>query len=132
MLAAEAATLTAARGAVAVGPRTAACTTHIVRRSATASRCCPPPTPRVRCRCLLGLAVELYYVSSVEERRALVDEGVAMARRLGDPTLLIDALSGAFNALWTPGHEDERLAVRRRVARPGPRGAATSTPRRSR
>ena len=25
------------------------------------------------------------------------------------PTLLIDALSGAFNALWTPGHEAERL-----------------------
>jgi hypothetical protein len=76
----------------------------------TSLRVLPGVDSAVRARCLLGLAIELYYVSSVEERRALVDEGVAMARRLADPVLLIDVLSGAFNALWVPGFEAERLA----------------------
>ena len=42
----------------------------------------PAEDGALRCRVLLGLANELYYGASFEERRALVDEGLAMARRL--------------------------------------------------
>ena len=47
----------------------------------------PPQDGALRCRTLLGLANELYYGATFEERRALVDEGLAMARRLGDDEL---------------------------------------------
>lgn len=108
VLAAQAATLTV-RGALWQSARHSGVHEHIVTALRDSLAVLPACDSPVRCRCLIGLAVELYYVSSVEERRALVDEGVAMAQRLADPDLLIDALSGAFNALWTPGHEAERL-----------------------
>ena len=42
----------------------------------------PPRTARCAAGCCSALANELYYGASFEERRALVDEGLAMARRL--------------------------------------------------
>jgi hypothetical protein len=57
---------------------------------------------------MLSLALEIYYGSTFEERRALCDEGLAMARRLGDEALLLDACQLAFTALWRPSTAPER------------------------
>ena len=62
----------------------------------------------VRCRVMLSLALEIYYGSTFEERRALVDEGLAMARRLQDDALLLDACQLAHIALWRPSTALER------------------------
>ena len=70
----------------------------------------PPQDGALRCRTLLGLANELYYGATFEERRALVDEGLAMARRLGDDELVLDACQIAFVSLWSPRTAAERLA----------------------
>lgn len=65
-----------------------------------------------RCRVMLALALMLYYDPSAQaEVRALVDEGVAMARRIGDPALQSWSVLTAWKALWTPAHADDRLAL---------------------
>lgn len=64
-----------------------------------------------RCRLQLALAVELYYDrSALAERRALVESGLAAARRSGDPSLRAWALRAAWLASWAPRHTEERLA----------------------
>ena len=65
----------------------------------------------LRCRAMLALASELYYASAPQERRALVDEALAMARRIGDPALLQHALVTAFVATWWPSSAPSRLAL---------------------
>ena len=69
----------------------------------------PAEDSPLRCRTMLGLANELYYGSTFEERRALVDEALAMARRIDDDALLLDACQIAFSALWCPRTTPERL-----------------------
>lgn len=65
-----------------------------------------------RCRVMLALAALLYYEPSAgAELRALADEGVAMARRIGDPGLLSWSALTAWKALWTPAHADLRLTL---------------------
>lgn len=65
-----------------------------------------------RCRVMLALALLLYYEPSARaEVGALVDEGLAMARRLGDPDLLAWAVLTAWKALWTPEYAEERLEL---------------------
>ena len=59
---------------------------------------------------LLSLANELYFGATFEERRALVDEALAMARRLGDDRLLLDALLVAHIALVHARTAEQRLA----------------------
>ncbi len=84
----------------------------------------------LRCRTMLGLANELYYGSTFEERRALVEEALAMARRLDEPALLLDACQIAFVALWCPRTGEDRLRyieeavtlARASRGRPGIRG----------
>ena len=49
----------------------------------------PHTDSELRCRVMLGLAGELYYGSSPQERDALAEEAVAIARRIGDPALLM-------------------------------------------
>ncbi len=71
----------------------------------------PAQDSPLRCRCLVGLALELYYGTGVEERRALTEESLAMARRLGDPELLTDVLLGAVNSLWAPGSAQLRAEL---------------------
>ncbi|HEX6917221.1 MAG TPA: BREX system ATP-binding domain-containing protein, partial [Phycicoccus sp.] len=61
-----------------------------------------------RCLVMLALAVELYYGSGTAERTALVEEGLAMARRLGDDGLLLDALLLSNSALWAPATTEHR------------------------
>lgn len=65
--------------------------------------------PATRCRLQLALAVELYYADhSVAETRALVDTGMALARRVGDPRLLWWAARAAWMASWTPAQVVDR------------------------
>ena len=66
----------------------------------------------VRCRLLMGLAREQYYTLEWHEVDALVEEAVAMARRLGDPALLVEMLQAAYSAVWRRATTD----VRRRWA----------------
>jgi tetratricopeptide (TPR) repeat protein len=68
----------------------------------------PEADSPLRCRVMLSLALEIYYGSTFEERRALVDEGLAMARRIGDDSLLLDGCQLAFTALWQPSTAPER------------------------
>ena len=64
-----------------------------------------------RCRLLVALAVELYYVEgSSAERRALADTGLALARRIGDPALLWWAARSAWLACWSPAQTVDRSA----------------------
>ena len=63
-----------------------------------------------RCRLLLALAVELYYdVGAIAERRALVEAGLALARRLGDPAVLWWATRAAYIASWAPSFTPARI-----------------------
>jgi hypothetical protein len=71
----------------------------------------PAEDSDLRCRTMLALANELYVTVSFAERRALCDEGLAMARRLGDPLLLMQACQVVFVALWAPSTVAERVAL---------------------
>ncbi len=53
-----------------------------------------------RCRAMLALAGEIYYGATPREREALTAEAVAMARRLGDPVLVLNALVKGAIGVW--------------------------------
>ena len=65
---------------------------------------------RARATALLGLRLDP--VTDQGRREALLDEGVAMARRLGDPDALVSLLSASALVNWPP----ERAAVRAAAA----------------
>ncbi|SFB72278.1 Transcriptional regulatory protein, C terminal [Nocardioides terrae] len=69
----------------------------------------PEGDGELRCRTLLALANELAEQTTFAERAALVDEATAMARRLGDPRLVIDTCLVGFVALWTAWTAGDRL-----------------------
>jgi hypothetical protein len=69
----------------------------------------PEGDGELRCRTLLALANELFEQASFAERSGLVDEATAMARRIGDPRLIVDALLVGFVALWTVWTAADRL-----------------------
>lgn len=71
----------------------------------------PPEDSELRCRSMLALANELDVTLSYAERRALCDEALAMARRLGDRMLVMDACQISFVALWLPRTAPERLEL---------------------
>ena len=62
----------------------------------------PAGDSRSRCLVLLSLANEEYFRAPYAERRVWYDEGLAMARRLDDPRLLLDALMIGHIAAFTP------------------------------
>lgn len=64
-----------------------------------------------RCRVMVSLAGEIYYGASPREREALAEEAVAMARRLGDPALLVNILIRAVIAIWRGANAPQRLAM---------------------
>ena len=67
---------------------------------------------RVRCVLMLALAVQLYYRRGSEpEIEALVDEGTAVARRLGDPALRGWAAHAGWLALWRSASLERRHAL---------------------
>jgi hypothetical protein len=72
-------------------------------------RALPEEDSPLRCRVMLSLALETYYGTGHDERVALVEEGLAMADRLGDPALRLDGYQLAFVALWCPRTAPQRL-----------------------
>jgi hypothetical protein len=58
---------------------------------------------------MLALANESFWVAPFPERAALIDEATDMARRIGDPRLVIDACLVGFVALWVVWTATERL-----------------------
>lgn len=65
----------------------------------------------VLARVLGRLATELYFSPRADERSALSEEAVAMARRLGNPAALASTLSARYLALWGPDDAEERAAL---------------------
>jgi len=63
----------------------------------------PGDDTEVRCRLLMLLAGELFYSRRPAEIDALVEESIAMARRLGDRRLLLSALVYGFSSTWRRG-----------------------------
>ena len=77
-----------------------------------ALRVLPETDSPTRALLLLSLAVELYYdQDSPAERAALVDAGLLVARRLGDPQVLAWATRAAWLATWSPSRTEARLAL---------------------
>lgn len=64
-----------------------------------------------RCRVMVSLAGEIYYGATPQEREALAEEAVAMARRLGDPGLLVNILIRAVIAIWRGANAAQRLEM---------------------
>jgi tetratricopeptide (TPR) repeat protein len=62
-----------------------------------------------RCRVMLALAGEIYYGSTPQEREALCEEAVAMAHRIGDRELTLNACLNAAIAVWRGGTAQWRL-----------------------
>jgi tetratricopeptide (TPR) repeat protein len=71
----------------------------------------PAKDDALRCRVMLGLANELYYSATFEERRALIEQALAMARRLGDDSLVLDACEVGYVSLWAPETAELRLEL---------------------
>jgi len=57
------------------------------------------------------MAVELYWTTARERRRALCEDATAMARRLADQAGLAQVLVARIVATWSPATLDERLAL---------------------
>ncbi|MBB3044865.1 ATP-binding protein [Nocardioides soli] len=64
-----------------------------------------------RCRVMLSLAGETYYGSTPQEREALAEEAVAMARRLDDPALVLNSLIRSTIATWRGANAGQRLEM---------------------
>jgi len=62
-------------------------------------------------RVLGRLATELYYSDRTEERVALGEQAVAMARRIGDRATLASTLGARFLTLWGPENSVQRRQI---------------------
>ena len=72
----------------------------------------PEDDSALRARLLARLAVDYRVIPEASARIAtLSDEALAMARRLGDPAVLMFVLIARRVALWGPDNLDERLAI---------------------
>ena len=72
--------------------------------------------------------------SAVGGRAALAEDAVAMARRIGDEQLLVDACEVGFAAIWSPANGARRLALateamERAPSGSGPTAASSRRPR---
>jgi class 3 adenylate cyclase/tetratricopeptide (TPR) repeat protein len=65
---------------------------------------------RERARLLATLAAELTFAGDWPRRKALTDESVAIADRLGDPETTSEVLSARFITYWTPETLAQRVA----------------------
>jgi class 3 adenylate cyclase len=63
-----------------------------------------------RARLLATLASELTFARDWARRKALSDESVAIADRLGDPETISEVLSARFITIWTPETLGQRVA----------------------
>jgi DNA-binding SARP family transcriptional activator len=71
----------------------------------------PHEDSEVRCRLLVLLAGELFYSWRPAEIDALVEESLAMARRLGDRRLLLSVLTYGFSTRWRRSTIEARRAM---------------------
>lgn len=71
----------------------------------------PEEDSELRCRVLLAMSTELYYRVGHDEREALADAGLEMARRLGDPELLVHACEVWVVGAWRPSTAPARVAI---------------------
>ena len=62
----------------------------------------PTQDSELRCRVMLALALEPYNADAPHEIEALTEHGLAMARRIDDPALLVWASIAAYQARWQP------------------------------
>ena len=84
---------------------------YIISTLRRALRELPAEDSELRCRALLVLATELYHSDAPAYREALSEQGMAMARRLGDRALLVWACQAAFIATWRPATAPDRLRL---------------------
>lgn len=75
-----------------------------------ALRACGEHDSAARARLLGILSAELTFAGDWQHRRALSDESLAIASRLGEPHTLSEVLSERFITIWTPETLDQRLA----------------------
>ncbi|MEV0230797.1 BTAD domain-containing putative transcriptional regulator [Nonomuraea sp. NPDC050786] len=85
---------------------------RLVHRFEAALRAVPPGDRPERARLLGGLAEELYNATDDPRRDAMALEAVEMARRLGDPRLLVRMLNARYLSLPAlPAHAPEPLEI---------------------
>jgi len=77
----------------------------------------PTGDSALRARLLGRLAAATYWSAPLQQRDALSQEAIEMARRLGDPGVLVASLSSRRYALWSPENIDERLRDTREILR---------------
>lgn len=65
----------------------------------------------LRIRLLARLAGALRDEHTMDRRAAISAEALEVARRIGDPTSLVHALSARFWAIWGPDHLDEMTTI---------------------
>jgi hypothetical protein len=87
---------------------------EVVDRSERVLRRLPPGDSKPRCQMLVNLALELEGEGD-ERGFAAAYEAEAMARRLGDPHLLLMALNAVLLEQYWPGGHAERLRVGREL-----------------
>ena len=83
----------------------------------------PPHDSALRARASARLGQRLNPVTDQARREALIDEGVAMARRLGDDDALVSLLSAAALVNRSPGRDEVCLAAADEVIALAGRGA---------
>jgi tetratricopeptide (TPR) repeat protein len=66
---------------------------------------------------LLALLAALIHQDSPERGTSLSQEGVEMARRIGDSAALAHALAGRQDAVWRPDNLEDRLAIATEIVR---------------
>ena len=101
----------------------------VVARCAAASTGCRAEDGALRCRVMLGLASEIYYGATLEERRGAGRGGrwrwpAGSATR----TLLLDACRSAFVVALAPEHRAAAARARRARRSSSPASSATSGP----
>jgi tetratricopeptide (TPR) repeat protein len=79
----------------------------------------PDEDSRNRALVLARLALVEYFFADYDERRARSDEAVAMARRLGAPVVVAQALMARVLTLDGPDDHEEQLAVGTEITRIG-------------
>jgi tetratricopeptide (TPR) repeat protein len=84
---------------------------HVVALLEEALAALPPEDASLRARLLARLAGALRDDPSRRRRDEVSAEGVAMARRIGDPATLAYSLSARYTAIWRPDNAEELLGL---------------------
>ncbi|QIG41868.1 AAA family ATPase [Nocardioides anomalus] len=74
-----------------------------------------PADRALRCRILLSIAVQSFYIASPDELEALTDAALALADQLDDDALTCVALQQAYSACWRPATAAWRLEAAERA-----------------